>query len=229
MDFLSFSVRRLSCSFDPPSSFSRVWQGPFLNNFSWLEPTMQGRNIKVLFSCNAILTNMSMALPKDAARQTSINHQKYGHNLVFSRGLEVEKAVLLENHTFVPWQKLGCLTKTAKMTNLRSTHRNKGFAPQTPQNDENYANGGCQPSRSIVFQKNVFFFPNFLSLIFPFYYFKGEFCLIKENPRIYALVHWRWPAEWPNPCFAKKTLCGSSPENRKTTKPHTGVLNSRQW
>ena len=31
----------------------------------------------------------------------------------------------------------GVLTKTAKMTNGHSIHKNKGFAPQTPENDEN--------------------------------------------------------------------------------------------
>ena len=35
------------------------------------------------------------------------------------------------------------LTKTAKMTNGHSIHENKGFDPQTPENDENDENGGC--------------------------------------------------------------------------------------
>ena len=58
------------------------------------------------------------------------------------------------------------LTKTAKMTNLRSNQKkNKGFAAQTPWNDENDENGGCHAGKGMVYQKHRFFFPWFLGRI----------------------------------------------------------------
>ena len=42
------------------------------------------------------------------------------------------------------------------MTNVRSTNKNKGFAPRTPQKDENDESGGCHPGKSLVYQSMVF-------------------------------------------------------------------------
>ena len=52
---------------------------------------------------------------------------------------------------FCPLLKGAVLTKTAKMTNLHSIlTENKGFAPQTPENDEKDENGGCHSGKGMV-------------------------------------------------------------------------------
>ena len=47
-------------------------------------------------------------------------------------------------------------TKMRTFTTLHSTHKNKDFAPQTPENDTNEGNGGCHARRNTVFQKHPF-------------------------------------------------------------------------
>ena len=56
---------------------------------------------------------------------------------------------------FRPFQSI--LTKTAKMTNMHSVHRNKGFAPQTPENYENDETRECHAREDLTCQ-NPFFF-----------------------------------------------------------------------
>ena len=46
--------------------------------------------------------------------------------------------------------------KTAKMTNLRSSHKSKGFAARTHENDENDENGRCHTGKGMVYQRNGF-------------------------------------------------------------------------
>ena len=58
-----------------------------------------------------------------------------------------------------PSKKKGFLTKTAKMTNLRSSQWNKGFAAQTASNDENHENGGCHEGKEMVYQRHRCLFP----------------------------------------------------------------------
>ena len=48
-----------------------------------------------------------------------------------------DKNGVLAKQGLCPLPTTGVLTKTAKMTNGHSIHKNKGFAPQTPENDEN--------------------------------------------------------------------------------------------
>ena len=53
-----------------------------------------------------------------------------------------KKTGFSSNGVFVPYRKQRVLTKTAKMTNGHSVcKKNKGFAPQTPANDEADENG----------------------------------------------------------------------------------------
>ena len=46
--------------------------------------------------------------------------------------------------------------KMAKMTNGHSVHKNKGFAPQTPENDKN---GGCHARNDHSLPKSLFLHP----------------------------------------------------------------------
>ena len=70
--------------------------------------------------------------------------------------LRVVKTVVLGNGSFVPYRKQGISTKTAKMTSLHFTHKNKGFAPQNPENDEIDENDRCHSSKTMVNRKQGF-------------------------------------------------------------------------
>ena len=53
-------------------------------------------------------------------------------------------------------QKQGVSTKATRMTNGHSVHKRKGFAPQTPDNDENDEIGGCHARKDPVCQNPTF-------------------------------------------------------------------------
>ena len=62
-----------------------------------------------------------------------------------------EKNGVLAKRGLCPLPKTeGFETKTAKMTSGHSIHENKGFAPQTPENEENDENGGCHARKDPV-------------------------------------------------------------------------------
>ena len=64
------------------------------------------------------------------------------------------QTVFLENGAFVPCRKQVLLTKMGKAMILHSNHKkNKGFAPQTPETDEN---GGSHPGKTTICQKHRF-------------------------------------------------------------------------
>ena len=71
--------------------------------------------------------------------------------------LRVVKTVVLENSGFCPFPKQGILTKTAQMTSLHSTHKNKGLGPQKPENDED---GGRHSDKTMVYRKRGFCNPD---------------------------------------------------------------------
>ena len=70
--------------------------------------------------------------------------------------LRVVETVVLENGRFVPAKNRWFWWKLAEILILHSTHKNKGFCPQTPEIDENDENGGCHPDKMTVCQKHRF-------------------------------------------------------------------------
>ena len=67
-----------------------------------------------------------------------------------------DKAGVFAKRGLCPLPKTTALTKTTNMTNGHCVHENKGFAPQTPENDENDRNGGCHARKDPVCQKPGF-------------------------------------------------------------------------
>ena len=66
----------------------------------------------------------------------------------------------LENGVFVPCQILVVLTKVGEDSDSAFDPQNQGFAPQTPEIDDNDKNGGCHPRKMTVCQKHRFDSPN---------------------------------------------------------------------
>ena len=52
------------------------------------------------------------------------------------------------------------LTKNGESDDLYSTHKNKGFGPQSPEDDEDDENGGCHSGKTMVYQKQGFHNPD---------------------------------------------------------------------